>query len=394
VIIQPRLAWELARKDLLLFLADRRGALLCFGVPVLLASLFGTVFHRPGESSPARVRVAVVAGEGAFTRRVVEAMCASDKLHAELCDLACARRRLATEAVRAIVVLPAGFDRVADLGKGTLPCVQLLHHPRNQIECRWVEGILTQVVFREAARDWLAPLAQLRPDLARLDRPFTVERSALPAAGALSVNAYSHSFCGMTLQYLLFWGVDSGLLLLRERRQGIWRRLCAAPITRATLLAGKALATALVALAQIAVTFAFGAMIFGVRLTGSPAGFGLMAVSAALLSAATGLLVAAAGGGHEGRARSVAILVILTLSLLGGLWLPAFLLPEWVQKLALALPTTWAARGLEGVTWQGMDFAGAWPCALALAGFSAGFLVIAWWRLSRLERSANACPAQ
>ena len=51
----------------------------------------------------------------------------------------------------------------------------------------------------------------------------------------------------MTLQYLLFWGMDSGLLLLRERRLGIWRRLRAAPVSRLTLLAGRALATALVA---------------------------------------------------------------------------------------------------------------------------------------------------
>jgi ABC-2 type transport system permease protein len=385
-----RLMWALARKDLLIFLADRRGALLCFSVPVLLASFFGAIFHRPDESGPARVSVAVIAGEGPFTRRVVAALCASDKLHASVCDLAAARRRLATESVRAIIVLPDGFDRVAAPGKAALPCVQLLHHPRSQIEGRWVEGILTEIVFREAARDWLTPLAGLRPDLARLDRPFCVERSSLPAGGALSVNAYSHSFCGMTLQYLLFWGVDSGLVLLRERRQGIWRRLQAAPVSNATLLAGKAMATALVALAQIAVTFTVGATIFGVRLTGSPAGFALMALAASLLSAATGLLVAAAGGGHEARARSVAILVILTLSLLGGLWLPAFLLPEWVQKLALALPTTWAARGLEGVTWQGMTYAGAWPCALALVGFNAVFLAIAWWRLTRLDAPSSA----
>src|SRR5262249_61896006 len=113
-------------------------------------------------------------------------------------------------------------------------------------------------------------------------------------------------------------------------------------------------------------------------------------LSAALVSAWRGVLVAAFGA-NEGRARTVAILVILTLSLLGGLWLPSFLLPSWAQKLALALPTTWAARGLEGVTWQGMPLAGAWPCALALVGFSVAFLAVAWWGLVRAdgERSSN-----
>jgi ABC-2 type transport system permease protein len=268
-----------------------------------------------------------------------------------------------------------------------LPRVSLLHHPSNLIEARWVEGVLTEVVLREAAGQLLAPLRKVHPGL-RVERPFTIEREALPAGGALSINAYSHSFCGMTLQYLLFWGMDSGLLFLRERRLGIWRRLRAAPVTRSTLLAGKALATALIALAQIGATFAFGALVFGVTVTGSAVGFVALAMSAAILSAATGLLVAALGG-NEGRARSVSILVILTLSLLGGLWLPACLLPRWAQQLALALPTTWAARGLEGVTWQGLGCSGALRCAGMLLGFSAVFLAVAWWGLARAESRAR-----
>lgn len=378
-MIQPRLCWELARKDLLLFAADRRGMLLCFGVPILLASAFGAIFHRSPDAPPAP-RVLLVADDAAFNRRVVEALTHSKQLVASVCDRATAQRRLASEADSIVVTLPPGWAKLS-LASADRPCIDLQYPPRSHWEARWVEGVLTEVILREAARDLLAPILK---DGGTLERPFTVSARAEPAGGALSANAFSHSFCGMTLQYLLFWGMDSGLLLLRERRQGIWRRLRAAPVTRWTLLTGKALATALIALAQIAVTFAFGAVVFGVTITGSVGGFILMALALAGLSAATGLLVAALGG-NETRARSVAILVILTLSLLGGLWLPAFLLPDWAQQVALFLPTTWAARGLEGVTWQGMGFAKAVPCALALVGFSAAFLTVAWWRLTRAE---------
>src|SRR5262249_45535190 len=143
----------------------------------------------------------------------------------------------------------------------------------------------------------------------RIERPFAVERQPLPGRCSITANTYSHSFCGMTLQYLLFWGMDSGLLWLRERRRGLWRRGRAAPLSLATLLAGKALSTAAIALAQIAVTFGFGRLAFGVRI-GSLAGFALMALAAALLAAATGLLVASLGG-NEGRARSLSIVAIL-----------------------------------------------------------------------------------
>lgn len=88
-MIQPRLVWALAQKDLLLFLADRRGVLLCFGVPILLASVFGAVFHRPDDALPVRVVVSVVANDhNPLTQRIVGELLASDKLQASACDLA------------------------------------------------------------------------------------------------------------------------------------------------------------------------------------------------------------------------------------------------------------------------------------------------------------------
>ena len=392
MIWQPLLAWELARKDLRLFVADRRGALLCFVVPIVLASLFGAVFHKPAGGSTVRLPLLIVAeDDGPLTRRVVADLLACDQLEAVETDRASATKRIAERGYGVAVVLPAGFGRVAALGRPAgeaAPSVQLLHHPASEVESRWAEGVLTEVVLREAAREALAPLAAAHPGL-KIGRPFTVDHTAVGAAGPVAVDSYGHSFCGMTLQYLLFWGMDSGLLLLRERRQGIWRRLRAAPLSLPTLLTGKALATALVALLQIAITFAFGRLAFGVTITGSWAGFVLLALAAALLSAATGLLVAALGG-EEGRARSVAILAILILSMLGGLWLPSFLLPEWVRRAALGLPTTWAARGFEGVTWQGMGFTAAAHCAGVMTGFSVLFLAVALGGFARAEARRTA----
>jgi ABC-2 type transport system permease protein len=388
------LAWELARKDLALFLADRRGVVLCFAVPVLLASFFGAVFHRPRPETINRVPLLVVAEDDSpFARRVVAALCASDKLETTTTDRATALRRLTNQG-GVVAVLPAGFGEAIAGRRAAAepaPMVRLLHHPGSAVQAAWAEGLLTEVLLRETAAELLGPLLGGQPK-APLRRPFEIDRAAVGGPDSGPINSYSHSYCGMTLQYLLFWGMDSGLLLLRELRQGIWRRIRAAPVTLTALVAGKALATGLVALAQIAVTFCFGLVFFGVTVTGSTAGFVVMALAAALLSAATGLLVAALGG-NEGRARSVSVLVILTLSMLGGLWLPSFLLPGWVQRAALLLPTTWAVRGLEGVTWQGMGWSGAVRCAGTLLGFSVTFLVLALWRLTRSEaRLAEGGP--
>lgn len=385
------LVWELARKDLRLFLADPRGALLCFAVPILLGTLFGSIFQRPSSGSFARLPLQIVVEDDSpFTRRIVDSLQASAQLDVRRADRASALKRLGQDNGGVVLILPAGFGRMADPHRPSgepLPRIALLHHPASALQCSLAEGLFTEIALREAASVLLGPLLPAGSQGA-WQRPFQVERTSLTKPGTDSLQSYSHSFCGMSLQYLLFWGMDSGLLLLRERRQGIWRRLRTAPVSLGVLLGGKVLATTLVALLQIAVTFTFAWLVFGVKINGSLLGFGLMALTAALLSAATGLLVAGLGG-NESRARSIAILLILTLSMLGGLWLPSFLLPTWVQQAALLFPTTWAVRGLEGVTWQGMGIGSALRCAGVLLLFCGLFLAVAWYCFAGSEARVN-----
>ena len=83
----------------------------------------------------------------------------------------------------------------------------------------------------------------------------------------------------------------------------------------------------------------------------------------------------------------MSILVILGVSMLGGLWVPAFLLPTWAREFSLALPTTWALRGFETVTWQGGGFRSALPSIAAVTGFTLALLALAALRLKLAERS-------
>ncbi|MFO0796496.1 MAG: ABC transporter permease [Gemmataceae bacterium] len=371
-----------AGKDWRLFWADRRAAALAFVVPVVLASAFGLVFARPtADRGAPRLPVAVVVEDGsAFARSVADELLASPRFAAVEMTRAAAETAVADRRPGVAIVLPAGFEKAAAWA-GERPVVELLHHPTTAAERQWAEGVLTETVMRKLARDRFGDTAALAP-------PFRAEATSV-AGAAGGFDSYTHSFCGMTLQYLLFWGMESGLLFLRERRRGAWVRVRAAPVPLAAVLAGKALATAGIALLMVGVTFGVGRLAFGVTAAGSWVGFALLSLAGCGLAAATGLLVAAVGG-TEARARSVSILVILGVSMLGGLWVPAFLLPEWVRDAALALPTTWAMRGLDRVTWQGRGLAEALPYAGAVAAFAAAFLALAAWRLTADERRRAA----
>jgi len=168
-----------------------------------------------------------------------------------------------------------------------------------------------------------------------------------------------------------------GLLLMR--RLGLWKRLRAAPLSRAQLLASRVVASALISLIVFVILYAVAIAGFGVRVHGSWAGLALVLLCFSLLTASFGLLVAALGRTPEAT-RGLAILATLLMVMLGGAWVPAFIFPEWLQTASLAVPTRWAVDALDAMTWRAQPLSEALlPCAVML-GFSAAFALIAIWR--------------
>ena len=83
----------------------------------------------------------------------------------------------------------------------------------------------------------------------------------------------------------------------------------------------------------------------------------------------TGYVSARAGRGIRGPSRTVGAVtgaLMMPLGMLGGLWIPLYVLPDWMATLAHFFPTYWLGRvGLEPLAHAGgMGFA-----ALVLAGW-------------------------
>ena len=93
--------------------------------------------------------------------------------------------------------------------------------------------------------------------------PYTVNEEAMTAGSNIAYNGYAHSFAGMAIQFLLFAMANIGVEMLLERQRGLWSRLRSAPISKVTLLAGKAVSGTLISLMILLVSFGF-AMV-GVR---------------------------------------------------------------------------------------------------------------------------------
>ncbi len=212
-----------------------------------------------------------------------------------------------------------------------------------------------------------------------ISMPYTVREEAITARKDAPYNAYGHSFAGMSVQFILMMGMEAGLVLLLQRQGGIWKRLRAAPISRTTIVAARVTSATIDAVVILAVVFGFARLVFGVRVEGSMLGFILISVAIGLMTGAFGLLIAGLGKTVEAT-RGLAILATLLMVMLGGAWVPAFLFPQWLQKITFAVPTRWAVEGLDGTTWRGLGFDAAIGPIAALLGFAVLFTGLAVWR--------------
>ena len=425
----------LVRKDLILYINDKRALMMHLLMPVVLAAFFGSLFGGGSEAKTSKIEVGLVLLDQSDSGKKIAAGLRADSALkiTELSD-AEAQDRVRHGKLSVAVVIPAGFgDSAGDaLFSGhDKPELPVYYDPSQSTMLAMVKGLLTQQVMQVTSAAVINPkgnqttekqLAALRassahdPEQAQLsdfltslkkyqdqraaadaEREAAAKAAGQPAPAAAPVgmsvpytthdqplssgpkyNGYAHSFAGMGVQFILFMGIDMGIGILLARRMGIWNRLLAAPVSLTTVLMGRAASGAIIAMGLMCAMFMCAMLIFKVQI-GSLAGFLGMAASFSLMTAAFGLLVAAFGKTPEA-ARGIAVFATLIMVMLGGAWVPSFIFPEWVQQITLVVPTRWAVDGFDAVTWRGLGLEGVLKPIAVLLGFALVFGGLAIWK--------------
>jgi len=418
----------LVRRDLRLFFTDRRAVVMSFVAPILFGSFFGFIFRNAGSDEAAsKISVAVIdQDQSDLSRRLVSAFAADSALEVRQPALEEARASVRSGKTTVAVVIPKGFGDQAPRAffRGAeKPDIHLLYDPSHAAELAMVRGVLAQhameavsgEVFgansgkyldearseaagardmnpadRRALQEMLSGLEQwndrvkVNPALGGnsgggLSLPYNAHEEAVTARKGVVYNGMAHSFAGMAVQFILFMGMDAGLIVLAQRRTGLWKRLQAAPISRFLIIGSRAASATIIAVLILLVVFGFARVVFQVHVEGSLAGFVGVCVALGLMTAAFGLLVAVLGKTPEAT-RGLAILVTLILVMVSGAWVPAFFFPRWLQQASFAVPTRWAVDGLDAVIWRGLGFSAALGPIAAMLGFALLFGGIAVWR--------------
>jgi ABC-type multidrug transport system permease subunit len=262
-------------------------------------------------------------------------------------------------------------------------------------------GNQLQVTFERRGDDLAATLDEVRlnraiytvvADLAALEangRSVTpAELAALAAAPrqvTLAVRAagerrgapsgFAQAVPGTMVMFTMIILLTSGAItLVVEREQGLLRRLASAPLSRASIVLGKWFARMALALVQLAFAMVLGSLLFRVDWGQSVPMVLAVLLAWAGLNASLALLLGSVAR-TIGQTTGIGVLSSLVLAALGGCWWPIEITPQWMQSLALVLPSGWTMDALHKLVNFGSAPATAVPhvAALAVAALAAGW---------------------
>lgn len=237
----------LVRKDLSLFLGDRRAVIMAFAAPILIGSFFGYVFGGPQSSKgtnkeKSRIKVLFIDQEkGNSGKELLSSLQKDTNLEVSTSDIDLAREAVRKGKVPVAIVIPAKFGEDAAqalFGAAAKPQITMLFDPSHQVEAGMIRGILTGIVMqtvtkgafygtsgKETAAAALRSLEGAKMDSAEkinrtglpqsvenfnarpqakggggagggLTIPFETKDEALTSRAGVEYNSYAHSFGG------------------------------------------------------------------------------------------------------------------------------------------------------------------------------------------------------
>jgi ABC-2 type transport system permease protein len=390
-------AIRIALKDIRQRLRDRSFYLWGVAAPFGLAAIFSLLFGG-FTSGTLDFSYAVADEDGGptariFVEQVLRPLDAQGVFDIEETASAAEARAMAEEArVDAAFIIPSGFSQAVEQnGTAALEVVANVDSPIAGQVGRSVAG---QFVGEINALE--VSLGTYFAALGRAPEPGEAETLVEAAMGvpnplslgevqASSKELSAETYFSSSMAILfIFLTVQFGVLgLLEERANGTMGRLLAAPISRRSIVVGKALTSFLLGLVSMVVLVAGSTLLLGAE-WGNSLGVAILAL-AAVIAAMGVMFVVAAFAGNAEQAANLQAIIAFVLAMLGGCFFPIARAGGLLETASLITPHAWFLRGLGDLA-AGGGAGSVFPAALYVALFGVVTGGLAQFRVGRVLR--------
>lgn len=217
------------------------------------------------------------------------------------------------------------------------------------------------------------------------------EEYASELAGSKTPNAVQHNVPAWTIFAMFFIVIPVVGSVMKEKSEGSVFRFHIIPASYFLQINAKLLVFTLVCMLQFVLMLSIGLLFLPMLglpvldLGNSITGIFIVALATSFAASAYGVLVGTLAGTHQ-QGAILGSLSILILSALGGIWVPAYIMPDTLRSISEFSPLNWSLNGFYSLFLRGEGLAGVWPHVLKLVAFFLVCVGLTTWINQRRTR--------
>jgi ABC-2 type transport system permease protein len=390
---------DIAQKDLLQLMRDRKTFMFLLIMPVIFTFLFGYAFGGFGGGGDSRLPVGYLDEDRSRLSGKLHDLLADSKVIR--LDEAQARSRfdleqqVAEQELAAAVIVPARYGKDSLAGKH--PPLTLLTGVSSSSAATTIEADILAAANRlDSAVGMALSMEQvtagrlpfdyaLKQSLsAWTEPPVAITETTSEVQSGRSNEGLAHTAPGMMLQFAIAGLLTAAQVIVTERKSRALQRLLTTATRRLDILLGHYLAILALIFGQFLTLILFSVLVLRINYLSQPAATLLVAFSAAMCIAALGLLIGVVAKSEE-QAVIFSLIPMFVFSGLGGAWVPLEVTGPVFQTIGHVSPIAWAMDGFKNISIRGWGLDSVMQPASALIGYAVVFFMLAAWRFWAAE---------
>lgn len=372
-------------KELKLLRKDKTSFFFLLLMPILFIVMFATFFGGSDNSGSIPLHVIDQDGTAASKALLQQAGQIMDVKQAEPSELDSQIEKIKKGQYAAVIVIPSGFE--ADMIQGKPTDVKLYRDPASQSTVAPVQAILNSI-FTQYREQKLSTALQ-----AMGQSKTQAEQTLASPVRVESIETSSDRFSyidqivpGMTVMFVFYVMITMSKRFFDEKKSGLLSRIRSTTIKPLSYLLGMWIPFVLFVIAQCTLLFAFGHFVYDLNL-GDLTALAAIVIGLSIAGTGIGLALSFIVPG-EGAAMAVTQIVAMGGAMVGGLWMPSYLMPQFVQNIGHFTPQFWAQQSLLNIIAHNARIGDVYGSVLILLAFGLAGLAVALFRLPQFLKSA------
>jgi len=362
--------FKLFKKDLILFLHDKRSVILTFLLPVILITVFafayGSIGSYDGRSEPVKLLVADLDRTSSSIEIINKIDSLEDIIIVTSDSVNSKQLVISGDYVCALIIYKGFAD---SLKYGTSTPVELIYDRSREMEIGILQQDLISTIMSYTGAIIVTNsiekyLEDQFPGIDKSIRDNILKTAIKKDNNRLSVKWTSivgekndtklgliQAVAGTAILMLLFSVAGVGTSILEEKENGTINRLLYSPLKGSSILYSKMLFAFFISILQLSAMFLFAWLVLSMDMNVNIAGLILMIIATSFAVSSLGIFLAAIAKTRH-QAHNLSTITILVMSAIGGSMIPLFIMPAFLQKVALLSVNYWGIQGFYDLFWR------------------------------------------